>query len=139
MESNMTQVSMTHTPQVQHQKRSYVLPAAIAGGVGISAGYLTHREGLSKIAKVAAECDEQLIRNDLLRFWKWENGVPESSKKFFEDAVKKSFDFAKRKLQSTKNFYKGAALQCGLCAAAVTGLLIGLSSLLFGKGVNKND
>lgn len=131
----MSQISFAQPSQVsmvERKKSNYALPAAIVGGVGLASGYAGHKHGLKEIAKAAAKCDEELIRNDLLKFWKWENGVPASSKEFFEKAVKGELDFAKKALESTKKFYKGAGLAAGIAAAGVTALLIGLSSLIFG-------
>lgn len=125
----MTQVS---------QKNNYVIPAAIVGGVGIAAGYSAHKAGKTAIAEAAAKCDETLIRNNLLKFHHWENGVPESSKDFFEKAVKGDVNFAKKVLENKKEFYKGIGLKSGIAAAAATAILIGLSSLLFGKKGEKD-
>lgn len=134
---SISQVSFGQAPQVQGQKRNYAIPAAIAGGAGIVGGYAGHRYAAKEIAKAAAKCDENLIRNELLKFWKWENGVPESSKAFFEKAVKSELDFAKKALESTKKFYKGSGLAAGLAVTALTGIIIGGLSLLRGNNAKK--
>lgn len=134
---NQVSFAQAEKPQVQNQKRNYALPAVIVAGVGGAAGYSAHKNATAAIAETAAKCDETLIKNDLLKFWHWENGVPEASKAFFEDAVKGRLDFAKKCLESTKKFYKGHALQMGVVAAAATALVIGTASIV--KGMMSNS
>ncbi len=131
--SQVSFAQATQAPYVQSKKRNYTLPAVIAGGAGIAGGYSAHKYAAKQIAKAAAKCDENLIRNDLLKFWKWENGVPESSKAFFEDAVKGQLNFAKKALENTKKFYKGSGLAAGLACTALVAIIIGCSSLVAGK------
>lgn len=127
---SITNVSAVPPSQVKPQKRNYVLPAVVSAGVGVAAGYSGHKNAVAAISEAAAKCNETLIRNDLLKFWHWEKGVPENSKAFFERAVKSRLDHAKNWLDTTKNFYKGHSLHMGVAAAGATALMFGLYSLI---------
>ena len=127
---SITNVSAVPPSQVKPQKRNYVLPAVVSAGVGVAAGYSGHKNAVAAISEAAAKCNETLIRNDLLKFWHFEKGVPEASKAFFEGAVKDNLDFAKKSLEMTKKFYKGHGWQMGVAVAGATALMFGLYSLI---------